>query len=72
MERLVKITIGNAIIVAIIVILAYLLFKDVKGVFSSIMILAGVMFALPVTLIKYYESWKIKSLEDFFPNLCVI
>jgi flagellar protein FlaJ len=68
MKRLVKITIVNAIIVTLIVILAYLLFKGIRELFSSIMILAAVMFVLPITLVRYYESWKIKSLEDFFPQ----
>ena len=57
MKRLVKITIANAAIVASIVVLAYFLFKDVKGLFSSILILAAIMFTVPVALTRYYESW---------------
>ena len=68
MKRLVKITIANAAIVASIVVLAYFLFSDVKGLFSSILILAAVMFVIPVALVRYYESWKTKVSEDYFPQ----
>ena len=68
MERLVKIMIANGILVAAIVLLAYLLFRDVKGLFSSVLMLAAVMFIAPVALVRYYESWRTKSLEDFFPQ----
>jgi flagellar protein FlaJ len=67
-NRLVKITIANAAIVTSIVVLAYFLFRDVEGLFSSILILAAVMFIVPIALVKYYDVWKIKALEDFFPQ----
>jgi flagellar protein FlaJ len=62
------ITIANAVIVTTIVLLAYFLFKDVSGLFSTILILAAIMFVTPIALVKYYETWKTKSLEDFFPQ----
>jgi len=67
-KRLVKIAIVNVAIVTSIVVLAYFLFRDVEGLFSTILILAAVMFVVPIALIKYYEVWKIKSLEDYFPQ----
>jgi flagellar protein FlaJ len=67
-KRLMKITILNAVIVTTIVILAYFLFKDVSGLFSTVLILAAIMFVIPVALMRYYEVWKTKSLEDFFPQ----
>lgn len=67
-KRFMMITIVNAVIVTTIVILAYFLFKDVTGLFSTILILAAVMFVIPVALIKYYNVWKTKTLEDFFPQ----
>ncbi len=69
MERkLTIITIVNAAIVSTIVILSYFLFKDVTGLFSTILILAAIMFVIPIALVKYYDIWKTKSLEDFFPQ----
>jgi flagellar protein FlaJ len=68
MKRLVKIAIVNAAIVTSIVILAYFLFRDVEGLFSSILILAAVMFIVPIALMKYYDVWKIKTLEDYYPQ----
>jgi len=67
-KRLMTITIVNAAIVIMIVILAYFLFKDVTGLFSTILILAAIMFVIPIALVKYYDVWRTKALEDFFPQ----
>jgi len=68
MRRLIKITIVNGIIVAIIMSLGYFLFRDVTELFSTIIILGMIMFIVPIALIRYYEIWKIKAAEDYFPQ----
>jgi flagellar protein FlaJ len=67
-KRLVLITIVNAAIVTAIVILSYFLFKDITGLFSTILILAAIMLVIPIALVKYYDVWKTKGLEDYFPQ----
>jgi len=67
-KRLMTITIVNAAIVTTIVLLAYFLFKDITGLFSTILILAAIMFVVPIALVRYYDVWKTKALEDFFPQ----
>lgn len=68
MRRLIKITIANGIIVAVIMLLSYFLFRDVTELFSTIIILGMIMFFVPIALIRYYELWKIKATEDLFPQ----
>jgi pilus assembly protein TadC len=68
MEKLAKISIINGIIVLFIVLLGYFLFRDMPGLFSSILIVAVIMFIVPIAIVRYYETWKIRTLEDFFPQ----
>jgi flagellar protein FlaJ len=68
MKKLITITIANGIIVTIIMLLGYFLFRDVTELFSTIIILGAIMFIVPIALIRYYEIWKIKAAEDYFPQ----
>lgn len=68
MEKIKLIMIINGIIVAFTILLDFLLFREVSNLFSSIIIIAIIIFFVPIGLIRYYESWKIKTLEDFFPQ----
>jgi len=68
MRRLIAITIANGIIVTIIMLLSYFLFRDVTELFSTIIILGIIMFIVPIALIRYYEIWKIKAAENYFPQ----
>jgi flagellar protein FlaJ len=71
MEKLKLITIFNGIIVALIILFDFLFLREVSNLFSLIIILAIIMFIVPIALIKYYETWKIKSLEDSFSPLMI-
>ncbi len=48
--------------------LGYFLFRDIPELFSTIVILGVIMFIVPVALTRYYEMWKIKAAEDYFPQ----
>jgi pilus assembly protein TadC len=71
MEKLKIITIVNGIIVALIILFDLLFLREVSNLFSLIIILAIIMFIVPIALIKYYEIWKIKTLEDSFPPFMI-
>jgi len=66
MGRLKTITIVNGIIVAVIILFDFLFLREISNLFSLIIILAIIMFVVPIALIKYYEGWKVTSLEDTF------
>jgi flagellar protein FlaJ len=67
-KKLLRITLINGLIVAIIVLFDFLFLRDIPSLFSSIMIVAGIMFILPIALIRYYEISRIRVLEEFFPQ----
>lgn len=67
-KRLRNIMIINGIIVAFIILLDFLFIKEIGDLFSSILLVAIIMLIVPFALYKYYENWKIKILEDFFPQ----
>jgi len=67
-RRLLSITVINAIIVGLIILFDYLFLREIPNLFSSILIFAVIVFIVPIALIRYYEIWKIKSIEDFFPQ----
>ena len=48
--------------------LGYFLFRDVPELLSTIIILGAIMFVVPIALVRYYEIWKIKAAEDYFPQ----
>ncbi len=48
--------------------LGYFLFIDVTELFSTIIILGAIMFVVPIALVRYYEIWKIRAAEDYFPQ----
>jgi len=56
------------IIVGLIVLVDVLFFRDVRNIFSSVLIVAGIISFLPIALFKYYENWKVRQLEDVFPQ----
>lgn len=68
MRKIIAITIANGIIVSMIMLLGYFLFKDIPALFSTIIILGAIMFVVPIAIIRYYEIWKIKAAEDYFPQ----
>jgi flagellar protein FlaJ len=68
MEKIKIIMIINGIIVAFTILLDFLFLREVSNLFSSVIIIAIIMFFVPIALVRYYESWKVKTLEDFFPQ----
>jgi flagellar protein FlaJ len=71
MGKLKIITIVNGIIVGLIILFDFLFLREVSNLFSLIIILAIIMFIVPIALIKYYETWKVKTLEDSFPPFMI-
>lgn len=67
-KRLMTIAIINGIIVGMIILFDFLFLKDVSTLFSSVLIIAIIMFITPIALIRYYDISKIKTLENFFPQ----
>jgi len=67
-KRLMTIAMINGIIVGMIILFDFLFLRDVPTIFSSVFILAIIMFIAPIALIRYYEISKIKALEDLFPQ----
>jgi len=67
-KRLMTIAIINGIIVGMIILFDFLFLRDVSTLFSSVLIIAVIMFIAPIALIRYYEISKIKALENFFPQ----
>jgi len=57
----------NSLIVVGIVLINFLFLKELPNIFSTINILAGVMFVLPVVLWRYLEYRKLKVVEELFP-----
>jgi len=68
MEKIKTIMIINGIIVAFILLLNFLFLKGVSNLFSSVIIISIVIFFVPIAALRYYESWKVRKLEDFFPQ----
>jgi flagellar protein FlaJ len=58
----------DGIIVAIILFLDFLFMKQVGDLFSTIIIISIIIFFVPIAIVRYLDSWKIKILEDFFPQ----
>lgn len=67
-KRLMTIAIINGIIVGMIILFDFLFLRDVTTLFSSVLMIAIIMFIAPIALIRYYDISKIKTLEDFFPQ----
>jgi flagellar protein FlaJ len=57
----------NSFVVLGIVAINFIFLKDIPNIFSTINILAGVMFVLPVVLWKYLEYRKLRVIEEMFP-----
>ena len=57
----------NSLVVIAIVAINFIFLKDIPNIFSTINILAGVMFILPVILWKYLEYRKVRVIEEMFP-----
>jgi flagellar protein FlaJ len=58
----------DGIIVAIILFLDFLFMKQVGELFSTIIIISIIIFLVPIALVRYFESYKVKVLEDYFPQ----
>jgi archaellum biogenesis protein FlaJ (TadC family) len=67
-KRLMTITLMTAVIVALILIVNFIYFRDNTSVFSSVIIVCIIMLVLPITLVRYYEMVKIKATEEHFPQ----
>jgi len=67
-ERLMTIMVINGIIVAFIILFDLLFLREIPGLFTSVIIVSLIMFALPIALVRYYEMVKIKGLEENFPQ----
>ena len=58
----------DGIIVALILLLDFIFLKGVSNLFSSVIIIVIVIFFVPIASLRYYETWKVKKLEEFFPQ----
>lgn len=67
-KRNILILFVSGIVAISLLLFSYIFLKDVSTLFSSLVILSIVIFVLPITIIKYMEISKIKSLEDMFPQ----
>lgn len=68
MKRLVLVALLSGVIAFLIVVFGFFLFRDAPSVFSSIIIVALILFVVPVALLRYFENWKVRALEDYFPQ----
>lgn len=67
-KRLAIVAVFNGIVVSMILLIGFLFFREITGLFSSLMVLGAIMFVIPIALIRYHQIAKIKRLEDFFPT----
>ena len=67
-KKILTISSINGVIVGLIILLDFLFFREISGLFSSILLLAVIMFIVPIVVVRYYNNWRIKSLEDYFPQ----
>ena len=67
-KKILTISSINGVIVGLIILLDFLFFREISGLFSSILLLAVIMFIVPIVVVRYYYNWRIKSLEDYFPQ----
>lgn len=58
----------SAIVGMLIVAIGFFLFRDTPALFSTVIVVALIVAAAPITLIKYNELTKIKLIEDTFPQ----
>lgn len=57
----------NSALVAAIVAINYLMLADVPSLFSTINIIAGFIFAMPIILMKYSDYKEVRDVEEMFP-----
>jgi len=67
-KRLMTIMVINGIIVAFIILFDFLFLREIPELFTSVIIVSLIMFALPIILVRYYEMVKVKGLEENFPQ----
>lgn len=67
-KRMKKMLIINVSVIALIMIFSFVFLRDITNLFSSIMIIAGIMAVVPIALMRYSEIAKIRALEDSFPQ----
>lgn len=68
MKKSLLVMIGlNAVLVASILAINFLMLSDVPTLFSTINIIALFIFALPIVLVKYTEYNELKEVEEMFP-----
>jgi flagellar protein FlaJ len=58
----------SAFISTTILLVAYFSLRDIPHLFSSVIIIAIVVFIAPISIVKYSEMSKVKLLEDSFPQ----
>jgi len=67
-KRMKKLIIINGIIIFLIILFDFLFLRDVTSLFSSVLIIAVIMFIVPIALVRYTEVAKVRALEDSFPQ----
>ena len=67
-NRMKKLIIVNGTIVALIIIFDFLFLRDITSIFSSVLLMACIMFIVPIALVRYTAIAKVKALEDSFPQ----
>jgi len=67
-NRMKKLIIVNGTIVALIIIFDFLFLRDITNIFSSVLLMACIMFIVPIALVRYTAIAKVKALEDSFPQ----
>ena len=67
-NRMKKLIIVNGTIVALIIIFDFLFLRDITSIFSLVLLMACIMFIVPIALVRYTAIAKVKALEDSFPQ----
>jgi flagellar protein FlaJ len=66
-KKLLLIILMNGALASMIVALNFLLFREIENLFLLLNTMAGLIFTLPIVMIKYSEYRKYKEIEEKFP-----
>jgi flagellar protein FlaJ len=67
MKKFIPIFIPSAILALFLLLINWLIFREIPNIFFAINMIAGLLFVLPITIIKYIEHKKKKEIEEMFP-----
>ena len=58
----------SGIVGLVLIALGFVVFRETPALFSTVVVVALIVAAAPISLIKYNEMTKIKLIEDMFPQ----